>query len=100
MTPLEKAEAAVTKAEEPLLRRLAMSFGSYDAARDLQLVDDLIRAVEARYDARLRETANSPNLSDSGRALSHFLAGAVAGWPTGSRARFGDTEGPNWEETT
>jgi hypothetical protein len=92
-TPLSRAEQAVTEAREPVTRRLAMSFGTPDAARDARLLGDLIRAVEARYDARLREAASFPDVDDRARQAGHFLADVVAGWPTGSRIRFGPTEG-------
>jgi hypothetical protein len=56
-------------------------------------VTALMAAVEARYDARLREAASFPDVDDHARKAGHFLADVVAGWPNGSRIRFGLTEG-------
>lgn len=81
-TPLSRAEQAVEDAREAAFREHC-----------LPNLDLLIRAVEARYDARLREAANFPDVDDRASQAGHFFADVVAGWPTGSRIRFGPTEG-------
>lgn len=50
MTAVSDAEKAVEEAREALLRRLAITVGTYDHARDEALVDALIAAVR-RHDA-------------------------------------------------
>lgn len=74
MSGVGRAEQAVAEAREALLRRLAMSFGTFDADRDGRLVDALVRAVEARCRARVGElpTANSGDLIGASR--SHILS--------------------------
>lgn len=84
---LERAGQAVTEAREAAFRE-----------RTLPSLDRLIRAVEARYEARLREAANGPHVDDHARKAGHFLADVVARWPTGSRIKFGPREGLDAEE--
>jgi hypothetical protein len=81
-SPLERAEGAVEDAREAAFR-----------GHCLPNLDLLIRAVEARYEARLREAANFPDVDERARQVGHFLADVVAGWPNGSRVRIGPTEG-------
>lgn len=90
-TPLSRAEQAVTETEARMCAYLAQA--GLSTPRAAANVTALMAAVEARYDARLREAANFPHVDERARQAGHFLADVVAGWPSGSRIRFGPTEG-------
>ncbi|MCU1617215.1 MAG: hypothetical protein JWO98_4755 [Frankiales bacterium] len=80
-TPLERAEQAVWDAKRKAIRGPARA------------IDALVAAVEARHEARLREAAGFAHLDDRTRKAGHYFADVIAGWPTGSRIRFGPGEG-------
>jgi hypothetical protein len=93
-SPLSRAEQAVTEARDDLIgfALVALPNGPGFAGAERR-ADTLVAAVEARYEARLREAANFPDVDERASQAGHFLADVVAGWPTGSRVRFGPTEG-------
>jgi hypothetical protein len=93
-TPLSRAEQAVTEARDELIGFALVALPNESGfAGAERRADALAAAVEARYEARLREAANFPDGDDRARQAGHFFADVVAGWPTGSRVRFGPTEG-------
>jgi len=97
--PLESAEQTVTDARQAPAFWRPVAQGLINGRAMDAALDAVIAAAEARYEARLREAANSPHVDDRARKAGHFLADVVADWPAGSRITFGPAEGIDTEES-
>lgn len=79
-TSLSRAEQAVTGARDELIGFALVALPNEPGfAGAERRAGALVAAVEARYEARLREAANSPGVDDHVRKAGHFLFGPGEG---------------------